>query len=140
MNTPSATRSGPPMAEKQIPEPLWPPPEGYQRPLIIGRGGRYSVFNGDVWAGHYDSLGDAVEDAVKAYCAAIRRTEYVQRREALARFLLDLVYGDGAWVEADKDLILNYRLDADDIIKANPHLLSLEERERLEHLIPELRY
>lgn len=64
--------------------------------------------------------------------------EYVERRDRLARFLLDLVYGEGAWNEADADRHLNYRLDADDIIKANPHLLSLEERERLDKYHPEL--
>lgn len=67
-------------------------------------------------------------------------TEYTERREKLAEFLCDLVYGTGAWAEVDEDTLLNYRLDADDIIKANPHLLSLEERERLQHLIPELAY
>jgi preprotein translocase subunit YajC len=32
-----------------------------------------------------------------------------------------------AWLTATPDLRLNYRLDADDIIKTNPHLLSLTE-------------
>jgi hypothetical protein len=70
--------------------------------------------------------------------------EYVERREKLARFLHDLVYGEGAWDDNSwgdrSDLHLNYRLDADDIIKANPHLLSLGERERLTDQIWELRY
>lgn len=122
----------------RIPDPLWPPPEKYQRPLISKTGAHWSVWTGDVWMGHWDSIAEAMPAAMAEACEAIRRTEYVERRESLARFLLELVYGDGAWAEADKDLILNYRLDADDIIKANPHLLSLEERERLEDLIPEL--
>ena len=67
-------------------------------------------------------------------------TEYTQRRELLAEFLCNMVYGDGAWGEAGEDTRLNYRLDAQDIIKANPHLLSLEERERLGDSIPELAY
>lgn len=58
--------------------------------------------------------------------------EYIERREKLAEFLCNLVYGEGAWQEAGEDTQLNYRLDADDIITANPHLLSLEERERLD--------
>lgn len=65
--------------------------------------------------------------------------EYTERREKLAVFLCDLVYGAGAWRTATPPLRLNYRLDADAIIKANPHLLSLGERERLADTIPELK-
>jgi hypothetical protein len=65
--------------------------------------------------------------------------EYTERREKLAEFLCGLVYGAGAWLTATPDLRLNYRLDADDIIKTNPHLLSLTERERLGDTIPELK-
>lgn len=67
-------------------------------------------------------------------------SEYTERREKLAEFLCNLVYGEGAWGEAEEDTRLNYRLDAQDIIKANPHLLSLTERERLGDSIPELAY
>jgi hypothetical protein len=66
-------------------------------------------------------------------------SEYIERRDKLAEFLCDLVYGNGAWGEAEKNTQLNYRLDADEIIKANPHLLSLAERERLADTIPELK-
>jgi preprotein translocase subunit YajC len=66
-------------------------------------------------------------------------SEYIERREKLAEFLCNLVYGNGAWGEAEKSTQLNYRLDADDIIKTNPHLLSLAERERLADTIPELK-
>lgn len=125
------------MPKNEVPEPFCPPP--VERPLVTKTLGRYSIWNGNTWTGSWGSLHLAMTEARHEYVSAARSTEYWERREALARFLLDLVYGDGAWVEADKDLILNYRLDADDIIKANPHLLSLEERERLEHLIPELK-
>lgn len=124
------------MVETKIPTPLFPPAE--VRPLVTKTGGRFSIWNGDVWMGYWDDLNTAMNVAREEASAAILTTEYVQRRDKLARFLCDLVYGEGAWIEADHDLILNYRLDADDIIKANPHLLSLAERERLEHLIPEL--
>jgi hypothetical protein len=132
--------------EKQIPDPLWPMPEGWEKPTIrlwTKPERQFRVWLPDLTGGGlsmdgFDTIGDAMDYARQENCEASKRTEYVERRETLARFLCDLVYGDGAWVEAESDLILNYRLDADDIIKANPHLLSLEERERLEHLIPEL--
>lgn len=124
----------------EIQEPLWPPPERKDRPLVSKTGRAWSLWNGEVWMGHWDSLAEAMDAGRAEYCGIVRNTEYVQRRDRLAGFLCDLVYGKGTWVEADHDLILNYRLDADDIIKANPHLLSLTERERLEHLIPELHY
>lgn len=132
------------MTEKQIPDPLWPMPEGWGKPTVrLFPDGDFHVHLPDVTGGgwhhtSFESLDDALEFARQDSCEAAKSTEYVERREKLARFLCDLVYGDGAWVEAETDLILNYRLDADDIIKANPHLLSLDERERLEHLIPEL--
>lgn len=119
-----------------IPEPFCPPP--IERPLVSKTGTRYSIWTGDVWTGSWGSLDLAMTEARHWYVSGARSTEYWERREALAEFLCDLVYGDGAWKTADSDLILNYRLDADDIIKANPHLLSLEERERLEGIIPEL--
>lgn len=126
-----------------IPRPLWPLPDG-AKPTVVKRGGEYQVYCGDVWLGefhyHLDAMNAAREEAWNLSYA----TEYTERREALARFLLDSVYGEGAWAEAiwdeREELVLNYRLDADEIIKANPHLLSLGERERLEGLIPELRY
>lgn len=131
----------------EIPQPLWPVPD-WEKMTIRHctkpeRG--YMVWMPDVTGGGwypviYYSLGDAMDFVTQEYCAAARGTEYVERREMLARFLCDLVYGTGYWVEAESDVILNYRLDADDIIKANPHLLSLEERERLQHIIPELAY
>lgn len=65
--------------------------------------------------------------------------EYTVRREKLAAFLCDLAYGEGMWLSATPTLRLNYRLDADAIIKTNPHLLSLTERERLGDTIPELK-
>ena len=120
-----------------IPEPLWP---AETRPKVTARGKRFHVWQGGEWWGMWESLDIALRVARAKYCDAVRHSEYVERREKLARFLCDLVYGEGAWVEAESDVILNYRLDADDIIKANPHLLSLGERERLEHIIPELTY
>ena len=133
--------------EKQIPDPLWPMPEGWEKPTIRYGGPKWPEFHvhlPDITGGgwhpeSFDTLDDALGFVRQHNCSESKGTEYTERREKLARFLCDLVYGDGAWVEAEADLILNYRLDADDIIKANPHLLSLTERERLEHLIPELK-
>lgn len=131
-----------------IPKPLWPLPDGWEKPTIrISRSGKerpFQVHLPDITGGGWEPSGfETLEDALdfvqfEAWISA-GGSEYVQRREALARFLCDLVYGHGKWNEADADLKLNYRLDADDIIKANPHLLSLGERERLQFEIPELR-
>lgn len=136
------------MPEKQIPDPLWPMPDDWEKPTIRYAGPKWREFHvhlPDITGGgwHPESFGtlDAALGFVRQHnCSASKETEYTERREKLARFLCDLVYGEGYWIEAESDLILNYRLDADDIIKANPHLLSLEERERLQHLIPELAY
>ena len=129
---------------KQIPKPLWPLPDGGRPFVRRNRLGNWEVRfdNGYVLTErhHLDAMNYAREEAHNLALS----TEYVQRREALAKFLLELVYGEGAWSQAmwdeREDLVLNYRLDADDIIKANPHLLSLEERERLAAQIPELAY
>lgn len=144
MSTQSATRSVPTMTEK----PLWPMPDGWEKPSIRlyhkpERGFRLwlpDITGGGLSLKSHRTIEEAALYAEWVNREASKSTEYTERREKLARFLCDLVYGDGAWVEAETDLILNYRLDADDIIKANPHLLSLTERERLEHLIPELSY
>ena len=56
------------------------------------------------------------------------------RQERLAMNLVDLVYGDGAWDDAEEELRDNYRADAWDILLANPHLLDLETRTNLTHL------
>lgn len=57
-----------------------------------------------------------------------------ERQERLAMNLLDLVYGDGAWEDAEQELRGNYIADAWDILLANPHLLDLEMRTNLTHL------
>lgn len=124
-------------------QPQWPMPEGWVKPKISVNGDGTFLVEGPYGADH-DTLEDALREARDMNCAESYRSEYTQRREALARFLHDLVYGDGAWGDnswgSKSDLHLNYRLDADDILKANPHLLTLGERERLEDEIPELRY
>lgn len=123
------------------PKPLWPLPEGYTKPRVTTRGGKYEVWTDTICIGPFDSLAEAMDEARGEAHNLALSTEYVQRREALAEFLCDLVYGRTMWSHnSDASLRLNYRLDADDIIKANPHLLSLEERERLADQIPELAY
>lgn len=128
------------------PKPLWPLPEGMEKPKIrVTKEGLYETHYPD---GIVTTTERFLDDAINYAQDEVRylslESEYTQRREALARFLCDLVYGEGAWEEAgwqdNADLLLNYRLDADDIIKANPHLLSLGERERLAGQIPELAY
>lgn len=130
-----------------FPKPLWPLPE--VKPIVrIWRLGerKFHVFLPDItgggwYAAPFETLDQAIAFAREEAHALALQSEYVQRREALAQFLCDLVYGNGMWSEnSDASLRLNYRLDADDIIKANPHLLSLEERERLADQIPELAY
>lgn len=143
------------MTEKQIPDPLWPMPEGWEKPTVRlhSKPARaFFVWLPDITGGGmhpegFESLDAAANFARQNSCEASKSTEYTERREKLARFLCNLVYGDGAWANIEEapsvieeDVMLNYRLDADDIIKANPHLLSLTERERLAHLIPELEY
>lgn len=133
----------------EFPKPLWPMPDGWGKPFIRVWKGRFHVFLPDVTGGGwhpngFDTHEQALDFVYDELQEALRATEYVERREALAEFLMDLVYGTGKWELAvlhdEQDLLLNYRLDADDIIKANPHLLSLEERERLAGQIPELAY
>lgn len=131
-------------------KPLWPMPEGWKKPTIrIMRRNKERPFHvhlPDITGGGWEPNGfETLEDALdfvqfEAHMSTLS-TEYVERREALAEFLCDLVYGKGMWSEnSDPELRLNYRLDADEIIKANPHLLSLGERERLAGQIPELAY
>ena len=60
---------------------------------------------------------------------SIPNREFMDKRDELGRFLLELYYGKGAWDGAGfEDLQLNYRLDAEDILLPNPHLLSLRAR------------
>lgn len=128
------------------PQPLWPLPEGWEKPKVrVTKEGLFETHYSDgIVAPSERFLEDAINYAQDEVRHISLDSEYTQRREALAKFLCDLVYGEGAWEEAgwqdNTHLMLNYRLDADDIIKANPHLLSLMERERLAGQIPELAY
>lgn len=58
--------------------------------------------------------------------------EFTEKRQALAEFLLTMATGY-SWVQADgvDNFHFNYMADADEIIKANPHLLGLETREKM---------
>lgn len=68
-------------------------------------------------------------------------TEYGTKIERLALSLIQLLHpGCSSLAQAPENLRVNYRLDARDIIHANPHLLTLPERERLVRFIPELAY
>ena len=127
-------------------KPLWPLPEGQTKPKVrINKAGLFETHYANGVVGVAERF---LEDAINYAQDEVRflsiHSEYTRRREALAKFLCDLVYGEGAWDQAgwdeNTDLLLNYRLDADEIIKANPHLLSLGERERLASQIPELAY
>lgn len=59
-------------------------------------------------------------------------TEFEEKQEALAQFLLELYYGKGAWDLPDyRGLRENYRADAIGTLLSNPHLLSAAERVRM---------
>lgn len=55
----------------------------------------------------------------------------MDKRDRLAKTLLDIAYGDGAWDDAGPELWKNYELDAWDILMASPQLLGLEAEENL---------
>lgn len=65
-------------------------------------------------------------------------TEYGEALAALAEFLHDLVFGPGQWAGNDEHYRDMYREDAAAVVARLPHLLGLDERERLEGLIPSL--
>jgi hypothetical protein len=62
----------------------------------------------------------------------------MDKREALAKALMNVAYGEGKWNEAvhdgDQDLLSNYRKDAWEILMASPQLLGLEIEENLRAL------
>lgn len=76
-----------------------------------------------------------------------RTSEFREKQESLAIFLFGLVYGPISSIdqlkqygsvlistsnrELDKTYYKNYMADADDILRSNPHLLSLDTRERM---------
>ena len=133
----------------EYPKPLWPLPDGWEKPTIRIWGKDkddpfhvhlMDITGGGWWPEGFATLDEALSFVRRYNRKASHHSEYTERREMLAEFLCDLVYGAGAWYAAEPDVLLNYRLDADDIIKANPHLLSLGERERLADQIPELAY
>ena len=60
-------------------------------------------------------------------------TEFEEKREALAKSLFELVHGEGTWetVATEGDYRFNYKLDAEEVLVMQPHLLSASERVRL---------
>ena len=64
-------------------------------------------------------------------------TEIARKTQELAVVLLRLANGL-SWDEAELEMQGNYWLDARETILANPHLLSLPERERLTPRFPQL--
>lgn len=65
-------------------------------------------------------------------------TEYGDTCEALAEHMHDMVFGPGQWAGNDEHYKNQYRQDAPGVIALLPHLLGLDERERLEAHIPAL--
>lgn len=64
-------------------------------------------------------------------------TEFGRKRQQLAVQLLLIATGM-FWLEADEEMRANYLADAHDTILAQPHLLQLPERERLQTYFPAL--
>jgi hypothetical protein len=58
-------------------------------------------------------------------------SEFTEKRARLAEFLFDLAGCDGPFESASDAEVANYTADADDVLRANPHLLTLRENERL---------
>jgi hypothetical protein len=62
--------------------------------------------------------------------------EFKEKRGELAEFLYELYHGPNTWIDVlaaplDDDRYSNYMADADDILRANPHLLTLETNEQM---------
>lgn len=63
--------------------------------------------------------------------------EFEEKRRELAAFLYELYHGKGTWLSevliapVDDDRFSNYMADADDILRANPHLLTLDTVEQM---------
>ncbi|MGZ4659680.1 MAG: hypothetical protein ACXVYB_00205 [Arthrobacter sp.] len=60
----------------------------------------------------------------------------MDKRETLAKTLMDIAYGDGKWDECvqsgmEDELMSNYRKDAWDILMASRQLLGIEAEENL---------
>jgi hypothetical protein len=63
-------------------------------------------------------------------------SEFEEKRRELAAFLYELYHGKGTWAEVllaplYDDRYGNYMADADDVLRANPHLLTLETLEQM---------
>jgi hypothetical protein len=71
---------------------------------------------------------DPWEQAEQAENAAHAVKEFEDKRQSLAMFLLALATGH-TWDDVDEDFHENYTKDADDILRSQPHLLSLPTRE-----------
>ncbi|QED11665.1 hypothetical protein PP914_gp177 [Arthrobacter phage Qui] len=58
--------------------------------------------------------------------------EFTEKRQDLAEFLLTMATGY-SWKQADgvDNFHFNYKADADEILKKNPHLLGLDTREQM---------
>jgi hypothetical protein len=63
-------------------------------------------------------------------------SEFEEKRRELAEFLYELYYGKSTWLEVllaptSDDRFDNYMADADDILRSNPHLLTLDTVEQM---------
>jgi hypothetical protein len=129
--------------------------EGFVKKLILEPDREPSKFKGLDFKGvsdlhlfsdtpdNTDILTDYVEDDVKLSTAFYEATkpkhlnedlpeEFIEKRQALAEFLLTMATGYVWDANADiKEIQNNYFLDADDIIRGNPHLLGFESRDRM---------
>ena len=72
----------------------------------------------------------ALTPVAPGYINEASDTEFGQKQEALAEFLYKLCNGD-PWAQADDSYHVNYRADAAEVLLSQPHLLRLDERERL---------
>jgi hypothetical protein len=129
--------------------------EGFVKKLILEPDREPSKFKGLDFKGvsdlhlfsdtpdNTDILPDYVEDDVKLSTAFYEATkpkhlnedlpeEFIEKRQALAEFLLTMATGYSWDANEDiKEIQKNYFLDADDIIQENPHLLGFESRDRM---------
>lgn len=98
------------------------------------------------YQGEYNEIEDAInvlrgdvgkaEEFPKVPHEAEPTAEFEEKRRELACFLYELYHGKGTWAEVllaplYDDRYSNYMADADDILRANPHLLTLETNEQM---------
>lgn len=89
------------------------------------------------WATSTDELIELLHpnpwaEADRAEDAARGQREFLDKRQSLAMFLLAMATGM-TWDDAEgvDDLHDNYTMDAEDVLRANPHLLGLSARKEM---------